>query len=32
VVGVGALAAGERHKYSFSVEVIPARGPGGVKR
>ena len=26
VVGVGALSAGERHKYSFSVEVIPARG------
>jgi hypothetical protein len=32
VVGVGALGAGERHKYSFSVEVVPARGPGGVKR
>jgi hypothetical protein len=25
VVGVGALAPGERHKYSFSVDVIPAR-------
>jgi hypothetical protein len=25
VVGVGALQPGERHKYSFSVEVIPAR-------
>lgn len=28
VVGVGALAPGEQHRYSFSVEVIPAaRGP-----
>ena len=32
VVGVGALGPGERHRYSFSVEVIPAgrglkRGP-----
>jgi hypothetical protein len=26
VVGVGALAPGEKHKYSFSVDVIPARG------
>jgi len=26
VVGVGALQPGERHKYSFSVDVIPARG------
>lgn len=25
VVGVGALQPGERHRYSFSVEVIPAR-------
>jgi hypothetical protein len=25
VVGVGALAPGERHKYNFSVEVIPPR-------
>jgi hypothetical protein len=29
VVGVGSLGPGERHKYSFSVEVIPARGSGG---
>ena len=26
VVGVGALQAGERHKYSFSVELMPVRG------
>jgi hypothetical protein len=25
VVGVGALQPGERHKYSFSVEVVPQR-------
>lgn len=25
VVGVGALQPGERHQYSFSVDVIPAR-------
>jgi hypothetical protein len=25
VVGVGALQPGERHKYTFSVDVIPAR-------
>jgi hypothetical protein len=25
VVGVGALQAGERHKYSFSVELLPVR-------
>lgn len=25
VIGVGALAPGERHSYSFSVEVVPAR-------
>ena len=31
VVGVGALQPGERHKYIFSVEVIPARG-GAVDR
>ncbi len=31
VVGVGALAPGERHGYSLSVELIPAAGaaPGG---
>jgi len=28
VVGVGALAAGERHKFTFSVDVVPARPPG----
>jgi hypothetical protein len=28
VVGVGALQPGERHKYTFSVDLIPtARGP-----
>jgi hypothetical protein len=26
VVGVGALAPGELHKFSFSVDVIPGRG------
>jgi len=25
VVGVGALQAGERHQYSFSVELMPVR-------
>jgi hypothetical protein len=29
VVGVGALQAGERHKYTFSVDLMPARPPGG---
>jgi hypothetical protein len=28
VVGVGALAPGERHKFAFSVDVVPARPPG----
>jgi len=27
VVGVGALQPGEQHKYSFSVELMPVRGP-----
>jgi hypothetical protein len=27
VVGVGALQANERHKYSFSVELLPVRAP-----
>jgi len=27
VVGVGALQAGEKHKYSFSVDLMPSR-PG----
>ena len=31
VVGVGALQPGERHKYSFSVDVMPARA-GSVRR
>jgi hypothetical protein len=26
VVGVGALGPGERHRYSFSVDVMPVRG------
>ncbi len=29
VVGVGALQAGERHKYTFSVDLMPSRGLGG---
>lgn len=32
VVGVGALQPGERHKYSFSVELIPPRPLGGDRR
>jgi hypothetical protein len=32
VVGVGALQPGERHKYSFSVELIPTRPLGGERR
>ncbi len=32
VIGVGALQPGEGHRYSFSVELIPARGPGAAKR
>jgi hypothetical protein len=32
VVGVGALQPGERHAYSFSVDLMPARGPGSPKR
>jgi hypothetical protein len=31
VVGVGALQAGERHKYTFSVDLIP-RNVGGGRR
>jgi hypothetical protein len=27
VVGVGALQPGEQHTYSFSVELVPVRGP-----
>jgi hypothetical protein len=32
VVGVGALQPGERHKYSFSIDLIPARGMGVERR
>ncbi len=32
VVGVGALAPGERHGYSFSVELIPASGAGPSRK
>ena len=32
VVGVGALQPGERHKYSFSVDVMPVRGIGADRR
>src|SRR5277367_4481745 len=32
VVGVGALQSGERHRYSFSVELIPVRTAPERKR
>ena len=32
VVGVGALQAGEKHNYSFSVELMPVRGVLDRKR
>ena len=32
VVGVGVIAPGERHSYSFSVDVIPARPGRTVSR
>jgi hypothetical protein len=32
VVGVGALQPNERHKYTFSVDLIPARGGVGGRR
>jgi hypothetical protein len=32
VVGVGALQAGERHQYSFSVELMPVRASKVVPR
>ncbi len=32
VVGVGALQAGERHKYSFSVDLMPVRGLAGERK
>jgi hypothetical protein len=28
VVGVGARAPGERHKFTFSVDVVAPRAPG----
>jgi hypothetical protein len=32
VVGVGALHPGERHKYSFSVDLMPVRAAVERKR
>src|ERR1700684_3957519 len=32
VVGVGALQPGERHKYTFSVDLMPARSAAERKR
>ena len=32
VVGVGALQPGEKHKYSFSVELMPVRSIAERKR
>jgi hypothetical protein len=32
VVGVGALQPGERHTYSFSVDLIPVRSAADRKR
>jgi hypothetical protein len=32
VVGVGGLQPGERHKYSFSVDLVPTRGAGAERR
>jgi hypothetical protein len=32
VVGVGALQPGEKHKYSFSVDLMPARSAAERKR
>jgi hypothetical protein len=32
VVGVGALQPGERHKYTFSVDLMPVRAVGGERR
>jgi hypothetical protein len=31
VVGVGALKPGERHHYSFSVELLPVRAAGAPR-
>jgi hypothetical protein len=32
VVGVGALQPGEKHKYSFSVDLMPVRSAAERKR
>lgn len=32
VVGVGALQPGEKHSYSFSVDLIPRRGAGADRK
>jgi hypothetical protein len=32
VVGVGALQPGERHKYTFSVDLMPTRVVGNERR
>ena len=32
VVGVGALQPGERHHFTFSVDLIPPRGLAGERR
>jgi hypothetical protein len=32
VVGVGALQPGERHKYSFSVDLMPVRAGPSSRR
>jgi hypothetical protein len=32
VVGVGALQPGEKHKYTFSVDLMPSRGAAERKR
>jgi len=32
VVGVGALQPGEKHKYSFSIDLVPVRAGGERKR
>jgi hypothetical protein len=32
VVGVGALQPGERHKYSFSVDLVPVRSAAPERR
>jgi hypothetical protein len=32
VVGVGALQPGEKHKYTFSVDLMPVRAASSSKR